>query len=104
VEPTRSENGQIKTYKVKSKEAEVEIQLIDQLCENPNSRERFPYTVSISVKRINDKTPTIFLGCGLYVPDNRLHGRWTIESIKSGCYTGLCLYGKTTLSRTGRGW
>ena len=83
MEPMRSENGQIKTYKVKSKEAEVEIQLIDQLCENPNSHERFPYTVSVSVKRINDKTPTIFSGCGLYVPDNRLHGRWTIESIKS---------------------
>jgi len=82
-EPTRSENGQIKIYKVKSKEAEIEIQVIDQLCDLPNSRERFPFTVSLSIKRSNDKTPTIFSGCGLYVPDNRLHGRWTIESVKS---------------------
>jgi heat shock protein HslJ len=82
-EPLRSENGHIKTYNIKSKEAELEIQVIDQLCENPNSHERFPYTVSVSIKRMNDKSPTIFSGCGLYMPDNRLHGRWTIESIKS---------------------
>ena len=82
-EPLRSETGNIKTYKVKSKEAEFEIQVFDQLCQNPNSNERFPYTVSVSVKRVNDKTPTIFNGCGLYAPDNRLHGRWTIETIKT---------------------
>ncbi|HEX5111412.1 MAG TPA: META domain-containing protein [Saprospiraceae bacterium] len=82
-EPLRSETGNIKTYIVKSKEAEAEIQVFDQLCGNPNSNERFPYAVSVSIKRVNDKTPTIFSGCGLYVPDNRLHGRWTIESVKS---------------------
>lgn len=82
-EPTRSENGHIKTYDVKSKEAALQIQVIDQLCENPNSHERFPYTVSVSIRKVNDKTPTIFSGCGLYLPDNRLHGRWIIESIQS---------------------
>ena len=82
-EPLRSGTGNIKTYKVKSKEAEVEIQIFDQLCGNPDSNERFPYAVSVSIKRVNDKTPTIFSGCGLYLPDNRLHGRWKIESIKS---------------------
>lgn len=82
-EPSRSETGHIKTYKVKSKEAEMAIEITDQLCENPNSRERFPFTVTVSVKRNNDGTPTVFSGCGLYKPDNRLHGRWIVESIKS---------------------
>lgn len=82
-EPIRSENGNIKTYKVKSKEVEMEIQIAEMLCENPNSRERFPFSVTINVKRKADSVPTVFSGCGLYVPDNRLHGRWMVESIKS---------------------
>jgi len=82
-EPIRSENGNIKTYKVKSKEVELEIQIAEMLCENPNSHERFPFSVTINVKRKADNVPTVFSGCGLYVPDNRLHGRWMVESIRS---------------------
>jgi hypothetical protein len=33
-EPTRSENGQVKTYKVKSREVEMVIEITDKLCEN----------------------------------------------------------------------
>ena len=82
-EPLRSENGQNKTYKVKSREVEMVIEITDKLCENPNSHERFPFSVTVSLRRISDGTPTVFSGCGLYVPDNRLHGRWIVETIKS---------------------
>jgi heat shock protein HslJ len=82
-EPIRSENGNIKTYTLHSKEADMEIQIAEMLCENPNSRERFPFSVSINVRRKGDKTPTVFSGCGLYVPDNRLRGKWMIESVRS---------------------
>ncbi len=83
VEPLRSENGQIKTYTVKSKETEMIIEITEMLCENPNSRERFPFSVNIKVKRKMDSTHTVFSGCGLYVADNRLHGRWMVESVRA---------------------
>jgi heat shock protein HslJ/uncharacterized membrane protein len=82
-EPVRSENGQIKTYKLKTREAEMEIEVTDMLCQNPNSRERFPFSVNVNIKRKGEHTPTVFSGCGLYVPDSRLQGRWRIETVKS---------------------
>jgi heat shock protein HslJ len=82
MEPIKAMDSNIKLYRLHSGTAEMEVELAQMLCQNENSRERFPYAITIALKESGDTTATYFTGCGLYVTDSDLSGRWVLEQLK----------------------
>lgn len=83
VEPVKAMDSNIKMYKVKTADAELNVEIAKMLCQNENSHERFPYAVTISLRQGADTTFTYFTGCGLYVTDTGLEATWLLEQIKT---------------------
>jgi len=81
-EPIKAMDSNIKMYRLNSGSAEMEVELAQMLCQNENSRERFSYAITISLKESGDTTATYFTGCGLYVTDTGLSARWILEQLK----------------------
>ncbi len=81
-EPIKAMDSNIKMYRLNSGTAEMEVELAQMLCQNENSRERFPYAITIALKESGDTTATYFTGCGLYVTDTDLSARWVLEQLK----------------------
>lgn len=83
VEPVKAMDSKIKMYKLKTADAELNVEIAMMLCQNENSHERFPYAVTISLRQGADTTFTYFTGCGLYVTDTGLEAKWILEQIKT---------------------
>jgi heat shock protein HslJ len=86
-EPVRAMDSNIKMYRLQTESAQLEIELAQMLCQNENSRERFPYAVTIALRQGKDTTSTYFTGCGLYVTDTGLSARWVLEQLKTDTVT-----------------
>lgn len=80
--PVKSADGDSKTYTTQNEACEMKIDIAHVLCQLPDSRERFPYSVIVSIKTNIDTAFADFTGCGLYVPDYHLEFKWNLVSIR----------------------
>jgi len=87
VEPVKGVDSNIKMYKIKTPEAELNVEITKMLCQNENSHERFPYAVTVALKQGKDTTFTYFTGCGLYVTDTSLEAKWVLDVLKTDTVT-----------------
>jgi heat shock protein HslJ len=86
-EPIKAMDSNVKKYKFHTEAGEMEIELAQMLCQNEGSHERFPYSVTVSIRQGVDTTFTYFTGCGRYITDARLDGMWVLSMIKSDSVT-----------------
>lgn len=93
-EPTKEENGQVRHYVFSAEPYAMDVRIYEMLCENEGSRERFPYAVDVQIKPGNG-TCTKFSGCGLYVTDGNLRGRWEIIKVKNDSVRQMGIADKT---------
>lgn len=91
VEPVKAMDSNIKIYKLQTDAGQMEIEIAQMLCQNENSRERFPYAVTVSLKQGRDTTFTYFTGCGLFVTDERLEAKWILQELKGDALKALQL-------------
>lgn len=65
-------------YRSSNDQGELVISLLEHPCSGTLSDESFSFRVSTDVKLNGEKEFTRYQGCGDYVPDQRLHGKWRI--------------------------
>lgn len=58
--------------------SEIIINLAEEKCMDKMSDKEFSFKVKVDLKLKGDKSFTTYKGCGEYVPDTRLHGKWLI--------------------------
>lgn len=83
VEPIKAMDSNVKLYRLQTEAGKMEVELTSMSCQNNNSRERFPYTVNISLQQGTDTTYSYFNGCGKYITDPGIEGMWILQSIGS---------------------
>lgn len=83
VEPVRAADRSHKIYWAKSEEVQMEIEIAHQNCTNDGSNESFMYEVRISILRADDANATAFIGCGRYITDEKIRGRWILTQLKN---------------------
>jgi heat shock protein HslJ/uncharacterized membrane protein len=81
-DPVKDLETHIKKYTLQGEDGAMEIEVYQGPCEKPNSNERFNYGAKVSIKHKQDKTFTVFNGCGLYITDMRLQHKWILDQIK----------------------
>ncbi len=86
-EPIKVMDSNVKKYNVQSKDFHMDIELTQMSCQNTKSMERFPYSVKISIKHGKENDPVIFNGCGLYITNLGLQGKWILHQIKDDTIT-----------------
>ena len=83
VDPVKVQDANIRKYAVQTEAGTMEIELAQMLCMVEGSKERFPYSVTVSLKNKIDTAFTVFTGCGQYVTDEKLQqNTWELDSIK----------------------
>ncbi len=87
VEPVKGMDSNVKKYNVQSKDFYMDIELSQMSCQNTKSMERYPYSVKISIKHGKESDPVIFNGCGLYITNLGLQGKWILHQIKDDTIT-----------------
>jgi len=65
-------------YRSSNEMGELMIRLSEDTCSDTMSDESFSFQVSADVKLKGEKEFTRYQGCGDYVPDQQLHGKWRI--------------------------
>lgn len=65
-------------YRLSNDKGEMIITLVEDKCMDTMADEEFSFSVAIDLKLKGEKSFTTFKGCGDYVPDPRLHGKWLI--------------------------
>lgn len=65
-------------YRLSNDKGEMIITLVEEKCMDTMADEEFSFSVAIDLKLKGEKSFTTFKGCGDYVPDPRLHGKWII--------------------------
>ena len=81
--PDKIREAKRKVYLVRNDEVETEVVLTENLCTGASANELFPYSVQVFIRRHGEEIPRIFSGCGLYVPDHQLQGKWIIEKVRN---------------------
>lgn len=81
IEPILALDANVKLYRLKSKFAQLNIQILQQICINSMSGNTFPYSVSIEYKKNTASEFEKVSGCGQYVTDYRLHDSWILEEL-----------------------
>lgn len=66
------------SYRVSNDKGEIIINLVEEKCMDSMADEAFSFKVTVDLKLKGEKSFTKFKGCGDYVPDPRLHGKWII--------------------------
>lgn len=65
-------------YRILKGKEEVLINIVEEKCMDTMADEEFSFSVSVDLKLKDEKSFTTFKGCGDYIPDPRLHGKWII--------------------------
>lgn len=65
-------------YSSSNDQGELVIRLLENACSDNISGKSYSFSVSADVKLKGEKEFTTYKGCGDYVPDQRLHGKWRI--------------------------
>ena len=59
-------------------QGEIIIHLVEEKCMDSMADEDFSFKVTVDLKLKGEKSFTSYNGCGDYVPDPRLHGKWMV--------------------------
>lgn len=66
------------SYRFTNDKGEMIVNIVEEKCMDTMADEEFHFKVSVDFKLKGEKGFTTFTGCGDYVPDPRLHGKWII--------------------------
>ena len=69
------------TYRSSSAQGEIIITLSKEKCGDTMSDDSFSYSVSVQMKLKGKKEFDTYKGCGNFVPDPRLNGKWIIVKV-----------------------
>jgi heat shock protein HslJ len=79
--PVLAMDGHVKTYRIKTETAQLNLQISQQNCVNAMSGDASPYAVSVAYKKNGASRIEKLRGCGQYVTDYRLHDMWVLEEL-----------------------
>ncbi len=88
VEGIKAQDANVARYRAMVESGEMIIQLYKQECINGSTGQKFPYKVSVEIKRGIDKEYTQFEGCGRYLFDERIHDIWVLQQLNGKAVTG----------------
>ncbi len=71
-----------KVYEGNAENTQFRIEIAHENCSIESSNESFVYSLSVSLLSENSKAPVLFEGCGRYITDIRLEGRWILTAIR----------------------
>jgi heat shock protein HslJ len=91
VEGMKAQDANVVRYRAVVESGEMIIQLYKQECINASNGKKFPYKVSVEIKRGIDKDYTSFEGCGRFVFDERIHDIWVLQQLNNKAVTGADL-------------
>ena len=60
VEPVKVKSSGIRTYNLASKEVNMDITVKEEMCQSPNGRERFQFSVTVSLLKKGETVPKVF--------------------------------------------
>lgn len=79
--PARAANANIVRYRSHTPRGTLTIEIFGQECTNSVSGEKSDYRVAVDVQRGTSTSIKHYEGCGEYVPDFRLEGKWVLRSM-----------------------
>lgn len=82
VKPELAQDSNVKSYRVKSEEGALQIDIYDRICINGMSGDSSDYTLKVSIKKAGERQARDLTGCGNNVTDYRLHDIWALEKMK----------------------
>lgn len=65
-------------YRIKNKEGEMLVHLVEEKCSLNDSEHSQNYRVTVKLDLIGDENTYHVKGCGSFIPDPNLHGSWKI--------------------------
>ena len=68
-------------YRTYSDKAEIMLQLVQKQCEDTSHGNKLSFQVNVTFKHEDDKEPKTFQGCGAFIPDYNLTGKWKIIEV-----------------------
>jgi heat shock protein HslJ len=81
--PVAAADANIKIYKLQTGAGNMEIEVSQALCINAMSGDSSPYKVTITLTKENSAGQIKFEGCGRYITDSLLNGRWKLEELEN---------------------
>lgn len=81
VAPVMAQDHNVKRYRSVTESSEIIVQIVQGKCSDTMSDQKFTFQVTVDYKTSKDANYTSFKGCGMYVPDFRLHDIWVIEEV-----------------------
>lgn len=81
VDAVMGQDHNVKRYHSVTESGEIIVQIIQGECMDNMSGEKFAYEVTVDYKTSKETTFNSFKGCGMYVPDFRLHDIWAVEEV-----------------------
>ncbi|TVR75703.1 MAG: META domain-containing protein [Marinilabiliales bacterium] len=79
--PERVDGLSFVRYSARTYNANTVVEISREECIDTMKGNRFPYRVSLSLKRTRDDDFTVFRGCGQYLGRYRLNDIWVLEKI-----------------------
>ncbi len=77
----RNEDLSVVKYTTRTYNAETKVVILREECTDTMKGTRFPYTVTVSLRRSHNDDFTVFRGCGQYLGTYRLNDIWVLEKI-----------------------
>ena len=68
-------------YRTYSDKAEIMLQLVQKQCEDTLHDNKLSFQVNVTFKHEDDKEPKTFQGCGAFIPDYNLSGKWKMIEV-----------------------
>jgi len=88
LEGIKTQDSNIIRYRAVVESGEMIIQLDKQECVNNINGKKFPYKVTVEIKRGIDKDYNRVEGCGRFVFDERIHDIWVLQQLNNKLATG----------------
>jgi heat shock protein HslJ/uncharacterized membrane protein len=80
-EPTRAADANVKMYNLRTEATDLDIEILQQDCQDSMADTMFPYAVRVRIKRTAETEFRELTGCGRYLTDPRLAGRWILTDL-----------------------
>ncbi len=81
-DPEKDALYSIKRYHLQSDEGQMTIAIGLEACTLESSNESFAYSLNLEIKHLQDTAYTQFIGCGRYITNASLQGRWIVAQIE----------------------
>ena len=81
VEPVKAMDANIKSYSATTESGSLKATIIADECIDNMSGQKFGYKVEVQYKPEGSEEVMEFKGCGSYVPDYALEGKWKLKKI-----------------------